>query len=428
MGNSTLGYATSSSYSYRDFDADANRLYDHLLDLRNYQAPEEHLQSFQSLFLAGVGYNVPEMVALVDRLLTCPWAEQDFHHILNRCCYTLINQWLMHPESRGLTVTLIEVLAAAAEGSGISARSRRVRKLIHKFIDSEQYAGLRRYVQTVGGADDNSLSSLISRYPNLYPYYLSDMDSSESGAKAIQQLQQEREQAFEQDLLSYSAQVLVPRHGATAVRPNPTLLTPQQLAVSVRQFAGKTESGLTYRDEASGFLRRANTLTTCRSLKQQMYDYLTESLEQAGHGKYGRLHFNRFLESHLKSTLPQNDDLKPNGFLLTRLCSQVLDLLVASPAQSREHHVRFVSLIDNLGATFITGLLLKVVLLCRGGQQSLAALRAHLEKRLAGIFRHYEGHGCEGLEWFIQCLDNWMIASSIHFGQTGYQQWVKLVA
>jgi len=82
---------------------------------------------------------------------------------------------------------------------------------------------------------------------------------------------------------------------------------------------------------------------------------------------------------------------------------------VESP--QRPHHFIFVDLITNLGATMTTVLLLKIVLLGR-------KVKPYLEKRFSILFNHYESVTIDGIPWLVKFLENWNIASSIHFGSS----------
>jgi hypothetical protein len=103
----------------------------------------------------------------------------------------------------------------------------------------------------------------------------------------------------------------------------------------------------------------------------------------------------------------------------------LLEGLVASP--HRPNHVRFIDLINNLGATFTIGLLLKIVLLCSTVRSNLEAMKSQLSRRFALMFKHYESHARSGNEWLVECLDNLTIASTIHFGQEDYSKWANLL-
>jgi hypothetical protein len=185
---------------------------------------------------------------------------------------------------------------------------------------------------------------------------------------------------------------------------NPTLLSDRELGVALKQFVGKVQGSSTYRDVAQSFLTHSSHTSSYKDFKDDLYEYLTASIDPA----YGKRQFNDRLYDQLKNILPVCDSQKPSEFLLVRTCSQLLNFLVVESPQ-RPNHFIFVDLITNLGATLTTGLLLKIVLLCR-------KVKPYLEKRFSILFNHYESSTRDGVPWLITSLENLNVAFSIHFG------------
>jgi hypothetical protein len=181
-------------------------------------------------------------------------------------------------------------------------------------------------------------------------------------------------------------------------------LSARELGSALKQFVGKVQGNYTYRDVASSFLAHSNQTSSYKEFKEDLYEYLTASIDPA----YGKRQFNDRLNAHLKNTLTISDAQKPTEFLILRTCSQLLNFLVVESPQ-RPHHFIFVDLITNLGATLTVGLLLKIVLLCR-------KVKPYLEKRFSILFNHYESSTIDGIPWLVQSLENWNIAASVHFG------------
>jgi hypothetical protein len=186
---------------------------------------------------------------------------------------------------------------------------------------------------------------------------------------------------------------------------NPTLLSDRELVASLNQFSGKVENGRTYRDAAQLFLNQSQAINF-RDFKHDLYDYLTNSIDPA----YGHRKFNKLLSQQLIQTLPQNDDQPLNDFLLVRTCSQLLNFLVIeSPSQPQ--HFLFIDLINNLGPLLTTGLLMKVVLLCR-------TIKPYLERRFSILFGHYETDTQSSVVWLVKMFENLNVALSVTFGST----------
>ncbi len=419
----------TSPKSYHLFQADADSLYQHFLDLRKLESPLELLERFRLLFTEGLDYPDPAVRAALYRLLQSSWADREFQFILNRCCYILINHWWLQSDPDQLnqqaTAELIRLLDTAASQSSFVPATRRLRVLLHQFTQTEHYASLQRrghamqQASQVGGRPQNPASKplreLIHRYPYLYPYCLLDSDSSETGHIAVRQLQVERERQFERDLMHYTTHLV--RRSSQAGEEmagvaNPTLLSHQQLQQAIRHFAGRVQGNFTHSDLAYRYHTQISQVQSYREVKHQIYDYLTTAIDS----RYGERRFNRWLADQLTQILPQNEGLQPSYSLLLQTCGHLLDKLVASP-QCLENHLVFVDLNSCFGATFTVGLLLKIVLLCRSVKTNIEALKAHLTRRFAIMFKHYETKVGGELQWLVECLENLSVALSIHFGQ-----------
>ncbi len=367
-------------------------------------------------------------------IANAPWAEQEFALILNRCCYILINYWWLHPDFKQATVDLVNLFTPPYAVVRQFAPAQRLRTLIRQFTQTDQYAELQDRARTVdqipsviGATANQPIRNLIPRYGYLYPYCLLNWDSSEMGQHVVRQVQETRERQFEQDLHRYMTGMLRRSpHSTPGIIgvDNPTLLTPQQLEITVRKYVGKAEGNNSYRDLARQFIAYSKQSPTYRDVKRQMYDYLTSSIQYSNRPDYGKHHFNRWLAEHLEMTLPQSDNLRPNSALLVQTCGQLLEYLVASPTRPNNHLV-FVDMNSILGSTFTIGLLLKIVLLCRDVKSNFEAIKAHLARRFAVMLKHYETKVQGEIQWLVECLENLMVAYSLHSTRTDFS-WVNL--
>lgn len=439
--------------SYRDFQHDCEYLYAHWLNLRKIESPNHLTQRFYQLFIDGVEYSDPEILGALNRILVSKWSDKEFHNILNRCYYILINHWWLQSEVKQgykqATIDLFQLLTAPSSHPPNCLATRRLREFVRQFSRSPQYEALKQRVQIISpdselgrgtnykhpnwDAKAERIGNLVHRYPWLYPHYLLDWDTSETGQFAIKKLQKEREQQFEQDLLGYTTNLLRrshhSRHATVQTIKNPTLLTIEELEIAIKHFAGRAENSFTYQDLAKQFLARSHEASSYKAVKRQLFDYLTGTLNRPGEHskkKYGSHYFDRWLTEQLDTTLPQSDSLKPNDSLLVKTCAHLIDVLVASPNQP-SNHIVFVDLNTNLPPAHTIGLLLKIVLLCQRVQSNLEAIKSHLAKRFAILLKHYETKVRGEIEWLVDCLENLMIAFSIHFGQADFS-WVKLLA
>lgn len=398
------------------------QLYDHLLYCVQVESCSQLIERFRGLFLDGARYVDPQVWLSLEKVVTSKRAEQEFKFVLNRCCHILINRWQLQPQLQAAIPELIALFENPPDPAKVQSRgARRLRHLVQQFSETEQYVTLQRLSRVMSesaesiGNESKAVGALIQRYPYLYEHCLLSEDSSYEHQQTVRQIQARIQRRFELDLSQY---VTYQVRRAQAIRTqskesldkliqpvkNPTLLTERELAASLKQFVGKVQGPHTYRDVAQSFLTHTSQTTSYKNFKDELYEYLTASIDPA----YGKRQFNDRLHEHLKNILPQCESQKPTEFLLVRTCSQLLNFLVVESPQ-RPNHFIFVDLITNLGATLTTGLLLKIVLLCR-------KVKPYLEKRFAILFNHYESVTRDGVPWLIHSLENLNVAFSIHFG------------
>ncbi|MEP0819020.1 hypothetical protein NC998_18130 [Trichocoleus desertorum GB2-A4] len=409
----------------REITPEEQKLYDHLLFCVEHESPQQLIGRFRSLFIDGIGYPEREITVALDQLIASKFAEQEFKFVLNRCCHILINRWQTRSQLQQPILELVALFEApsarpiteVSRGKSV----RRLRELVVLFCQSEYCATLRRLARVIiqtneaQQQDNRSLGTLIRRYPYLYDHCLLSEDSSYEHQQTIRQIQTQVQRQFEVDLSQYVtyrvrqsqtvrlSPTLIEARQLQAVK-NPTLLSDDELYQALQQFAGRVDGDASYRDLAQRFLLNAKYTPSYATFKDDLYEYIVAAVDP----EYGKRQFNNQLYLHLRNTLPDNHDQRLNEFLLIRTCAYLLNFLVVESAQ-RPNHFVFVDLITNLGATAATGLLLKIVLLCR-------KVKPYLEKRFSILFNHYEACAREGVHWLIQALENLNVALSTNFG------------
>ncbi|MBD2056844.1 hypothetical protein H6F88_12605 [Oculatella sp. FACHB-28] len=416
---------TWTGCSNRQITRHEQEIYDHLLHWIELEPPDRLIKRFRCLFIDGTGYPDADIAASLDAVTASGLASEEFRYVLNRCCHILINRWqarsqfqMAIPELVGLFET---IPAEPVTGIKRSRSVRRLRELVKLFTETEQYLTLRRLAQVVQEAENNAnagnrpLGTLIRRYPYLYEHCLLSEDSTQEHQHTVKQIQFRVQRQFEIDLSQYvtyqmrRSQIASRLSSPTAQRiiqpvANPTLLNDQELGRAIRHYIGKVEGSSTYRDLAYSFLAHSGQAVTYKTFKDDLYQYMTSSVDP----EYGRRKFNNQLYQHLKSTLPDSNSKPLDDFLVVRTCSQLLNFLVVESPQRPQHFV-FVDLLTNLGPVLTTGLLLKIVLLCR-------KVKPSLERRFSILFSHYEAYTRDAVAWLVKALENLNVALSTHFG------------
>jgi hypothetical protein len=399
------------------------KIYQHLLYYVQVESPSQMLVRFQALFIDGFDYPEPEMLLALDQVTISEYAEQDFRFFLNRCCHILINRWHMQAQMHSFIPDLIKLLQSSpSRHKIISIREKAIRRLhilVKSFTQSEQYVALRRLTQVMSQNQEHQnvqqpLATLMRRYPYLYEHCLLTEDSTIEHKRTIKKIKAEVQKDFEIDLSRYvtwkvrchqvskysdlnnTNKLILPVN-------NPTLLSEASLNAALTQFTGKVEGNYTYQELACSFLNYTQT-SRFGAFKDDLYEYLISGIDE----EYGKRQFNQRLYKKIQNTLIDADDQKLNEFLLVRTCSQLLNFLVVESAMSPQHFT-FIDLVANQGTLITTGLLLKIVLICR-------KIKPYLAKRFAILFNHYESATTSGIIWLVETLEQFNVAYSIHFG------------
>lgn len=398
----------------RSINSDEQQLYDHWLQLSQSETPTQLIDRFSKLLLEGSAYSDPTIQAIVQQLTRSSTANVEFKFVLNRCCYILVNRWLLQPRLQPAIPQFLSLFEPYLSAPTYSRSHSRQRELIRVFTQTEEFALLRRLGEMLHQEDtlqSRPLSSYIRRYPYLYEYHLLSDKSSDDQRRTVRQIQAQTQRQFELDLSQYITHRLVrsPHNQTPHVVKNPTLLSDRDLSLALRQFICKVDGLYTQRDLAQHFLTYSRQTSSFRVFKDDLFQYLTPAVSP----DYGNRQFYDRLHTLLRNTLPQNDAQPPNEFLLLRTSSRLLNFLIVESSQQPNHFV-FLDLIGNIGTTFAINLLLKIVLISH-------KVKPHLEKRFAILFHHYAAQTKQSeIGWLVESLETLNVALTTNFGSVNF--------
>ncbi|MGG6293301.1 hypothetical protein ACQ4M4_02665 [Leptolyngbya sp. AN02str] len=420
--------AISNPYN-RQITLEEQKLYDHLLYWIDMESPEDMLERFYALFIDGSQYPDAEIAQALHKVVNSRTAYVEFRYVLNRCCHILINRWQTRASSLPAVLDLIsmfeEVPIAAGSQPQRSRTVQRQRELLRRFFETEQYQTLCRLAQVLNQTVESAaysgnrpLGSLIRRYPYLYEYCLLSEDCTSEQQHTVKQIQTNMQRKFEIDLSQYityqvrraqsDRDILLHPNTTTCrvIQPvaNPTLLSDEDFNHAIKHYVGRVDGSRTYKDLAHGFLIHSAHRQTFRSFKDDLYEYITASVDSA----YGKRQFNQQLHTFLQGLLPESNYQDLDDFLMVRTCSQLFNFLVVDSPKQPNHYL-FIDLITNLGPVLTTGILLKILLLCR-------RVKPALERRFSILFSHYESYTRDAVQWLVVALENLHVALSTHFG------------
>ncbi|WP_013323409.1 hypothetical protein [Gloeothece verrucosa] len=393
-------------------------LYDYLLGRVQTDTPENLLEEFRELFIEGRGFREAQVYTALENLIKAKDAQERFYYCFNRCCHILVNRWQMLPQHQQAIPELVKLLENLVPArQGVSTTPNRLRLLVKEFTLSDDYIKLERLARIIDnkGKTNNSIGTLINRYPYLYDHCLLSDESSQEHQQTVRQIKRKIEKNYEINLSRYvTYQVRMAQlarrnelssESAGLIQPvkNPTLLSDRELSKSLKQYVGTVEGGYTYKSLSQNFITHTNFTPNYQAFKDDLYEYLVSSFENR-RGK-----FPQKLYQIIQNTLSECNRQKPNEFLMLRTSSQLLNYLVVDSAQNPQHYV-FIDLITNMGVTGTIGLLLKLILICK-------KVKPYLEKRFSILFNHYEGFATDGAPWLVKTLENLQLAFSLNFGK-----------
>jgi hypothetical protein len=398
-------------------------IYEHFIHVVRTETPSKVLERFRTLFIEGVNYSDSRILATIETLAFEKTAEQSFPLIINRCCYIIVNYWQMQPSGHVPVATLVGMLENLHDVRMTYSRVvRRLRQLLHIYLQSDDYPKLKRLNFVLNGENstkntiaERPLGTLINRYPYLYEHSLVSEERTFENVETIKRVQRELRREQETNLSHYlTYQVRRSRIKAQLGREaadnlptviNPTLLSTKELGMAFGHFAGKAEGDATYQDLSRGFVSHLEMQPIVKTFKGDLFDYIVSGVNPS----YGKRSFNDRLYKAIYSISPDRDYQRLDEIGLLRVCTHVLNHLVIESPSNPQHFI-FMDMINNLGSVFTTGLLLKVVLICQ-------KVKPLLESRLSILFNHYESSQCKGVPWLVKSLENWNVAGAIHFGK-----------
>jgi hypothetical protein len=398
-------------------------IYEHFLYVVKTETPARVIERFKSLFIEGVNYSDNRIWTTIETLAFEKTAEQNFPLVINRCCYILVNYWQMQPTGRAAVADLVELLDRLNDVRMTYSRTvRRLRQLLQVYLQGDDYPKLKRLNAVLNGTTsdkktilDRPLGTLISRYPYLYDHSLVSEERTHENVETIKRVQLNLRQQQETNLSHYlSYQVRRSRIKAQLGRDaannlplvdNPTLLSTRELGMAFGQFSGKAEGDASYQDLSRGFVSRLQMQPSIKKFKGDLYEYIISGVDSS----YGSRTFNDRLYKTIINISPDRDRQPLDELGLLRTCTHILNHLVIESPSNPQHFI-FMDMISNLGSVFTTGLLLKIVLICK-------KVKPLLESRLSILFNHYESSQCNGVPWLVKSLENWNVAGAIHFGK-----------
>ena len=423
---STAKKIITTDSDYQLFCREEQKIFHHFLELVLTESIPQIIHRFRILFIQCSSYQTPEISTALKTIIELPQCEAKFNAILNRCCYIFINHQQLPQDKKNALKELMNLFEQAIDKSDSSyyrpRHTKKMLELVQGFTQSQQYLSLKRMVELINLSSELSfendsnntlnqpLKILDSHYPYLYRYLLISPDSNQEHQQEIRKMQKQTQKQYEIDLSHYvthQVRLKLSQVKKSISATNSTLLSNEELLLSIKQFVGKVEGNETYRDYAQRFLAYTTIPQSYHLFKDSFYEYLSSSFDVESH--HIQVHFKNKLYNYLQNIMSERDDELLNESLMMKTCYQLLSFFIVHSSKQPQHFF-FINLIGNLGPVITTGLLLKILLVCQ-------QVKPNLEKRFALLFKHYEFATQKKVQWLVKVLENMQIALTTNFGR-----------
>lgn len=398
-----LDRSTSTRYTEED-------IYRYFLQLVRTTSPELAIAEFKKLFIEF--FEEDKNSAAWNALFRTLYAndEEQFHKVLNRCCYILVNNWQSERKT-GAIQNLLESFEDPTINYSTSSMSlQRLREWLKNFCQSQDYKELELFVSR---NDDGPWSHRYSSYLLTHQYVFGKSKEQKEAAKALSRQIKDR---FKFDLAMYTA-----RSQSALYRPekdshkNPTSLGDDVLRL-IKTVVAK-RGPYNYINLANIFLKQTEG-STYREFKISFQKYLIFSVDNRGFVET----INTKLSERVFALNKEFNKEILTPTLLRRTCKKVIEYMTTE--NGKEPSLLFILLLANGNPLTLALVLLKIVLICKPSYP-------HLEACLANLIRYYEDRSQTECKWLIEFLEVVRITFAIyadnveynvvHFNQTNSQ-------
>lgn len=361
---------------------DQENIYKFFLNLVHQNSSNTVLEEFANLFFElHCSFN-PDINEALTHLLKEEQYETLFRQTLKRCCYILINNWLINRNYKS-TRALVQCLNEQHnnETIPISTPLIRLQTWLKNFLNSSDYHEIRHFACPEG-------SDWSSRYQTylLIPQYLNPRNSQEQ-KEAARTLAKQLKDKYKFDLAMY----VVRSESSTRIgKPpnNPTKLGDE--VIQLIKLTISTQSVLSYANQANLFLQTTKNLPY-EDFKKNLPQYL---MINVGNQYPATLLREKMIE-RLESLYPQHNHQIVDKSIILRTCNRLIDFLMGENGKEPSFIFRLMAQSHQLTLVII---LLKTIILC-------SSSRTHLDICIANLIQFYQNYDEQRCQDFINFLE-----------------------
>ncbi|VXD12276.1 conserved hypothetical protein [Planktothrix serta PCC 8927] len=364
----------------------ADLIYEFFLNGVQTDSPAAVLDSFEQLFFYLLCPHQPEVQIALEDILSSEEGEPHFNGVLKRCCYILINNWLIKRQYNFIK-KLIDKLSESPDinQTCLSIQESRLLFWLKNFLESEDYQEILRCANL-------ERSTWSSRYQSylLVPQYLNPRNSREQ-KEVARNLAKQLKDKYKFDLAMYIAR-MGSSTGQERMLKNPTQLGDE--VVSLIKQTISTQRVFNYGTQANLFLQNTQNFTY-EQFKQCLPQYLMFNISQ----QYPANILRERIEEKLESLYCIDHDKIINKALISRTCNRLIEYLLIE--KGKPPSFLFNLMIRQGSQLTLVILLLKLVLMGN-------SCRSYLEICIANLIQFYQDHAearCQGVIQFLEIFN-----------------------
>lgn len=407
----TLGYIEQETVANND------SLYQYFFNVIKTESSSQVLEKVQLLLVEPSNYPDSDVQEIVKTIVYSPTAKANCLLFFNHLCQLCIASWIFNPETKPAIFQLLTLFKNLEISSTVEKEFiTRWQAEAKAFAETSDYLKLQRLIRIINprvvtDADKPQvLGDLLGRYSFLYKHCLLNQETIQEYINCLAGFKRHQQTSFQQKLIitiiRQKQKIEVARIRTLTTKipqpieiiPNPTLLNPQLFNIATTIFTELAKNKINHQKEIESYQELQSLLF--KDFKIWLIQYLIEDLQDES-----KQQLQQYLQDNIATILSNYDHQPLNEFLLLQSCNQLLNKLILNPEQP-SNHLSFINLKRYLGATQLTALLLKLTFLN-------SQLKETLRQRLAHLFDYYQLTPIEESFWFIQVLENCLIAFAI---------------
>lgn len=388
-------------------------LYQHVSCLAG-QDSDVAIESMLNILWHANDYQDKKVRSALNRLMATPdsgereSSTQRYLFLINRCLYTIGNQWSNDPARHGALQRLILSVKETPKARAQNPTTRRLRDLVHTYTDSELYHALQRNMHLLDVEQDIAPDREPQVVGDCFKDYFYIHVAGGVTPDIPSSLREDFSKRSIRHLLRLIEDIEVFRSSYNTPNPTPnfTRLSDADLTSAIQDYCPRRRNS--YYLQTREFVEQYPSMTM-REVKAESSRLVLAPLISV-HPRYSKNKFSRDLREMMDSV--QGDNVPNHPLAITNLFRRLVRFLVChEPGQLGSQY--FGRLIQDVGHQAVTGMLLNTVLAFRN-------VRFTLETRLARLFERFETFSSESVPWLLQAFEHMNIALALNAREVGY--------